>query len=105
MAKKQSNKFLSGAVVGAVLGVVSGILLAPQAGKKTRDEISEKSGQFYKYIAPTVKKMGKMGKKEYENIVEDMAKIYGKARKMSAPEVKGLVNSAKKHWSDLSSHF
>ncbi len=101
----KSNKFLTGAVVGAVLGVISGILLAPESGKKMRQDVRTKSAQFYKFIAPKIKKIGKMGKKEYDMIVQQMAENYAKAKKMSAPEMNELVSSAKKHWNDFSKHF
>ena len=104
MAKK-SNKFLTGAVVGAVLGVVSGLLLAPESGKKMRNDIKTKSAEFYKWIAPKIKKMGKITKKDYELVVTSMAHAYGKVKKLSTSEVNQIVASAKKHWNDFAKHF
>ncbi len=34
--------FLAGVIVGALIGGVAGILLAPASGKKTREQIGEK---------------------------------------------------------------
>ena len=36
-------KFFAGFVVGAAVGAVAGILLAPQSGEETRELIAEKS--------------------------------------------------------------
>ena len=33
--------FISGAIFGAAAGFVAGILIAPQEGKKTRDDLSD----------------------------------------------------------------
>src|SRR5256885_1317207 len=105
MNKNKSSKFLTGAIVGAVLGVISGVLLAPQSGKKTRHDISKKSAEFYKFIAPKIKKMGKIGKEQYEMVVDELGKAYGKAKKVSLPEMQEVIASAKKHWNDFSKHF
>lgn len=37
------KKLAIGAIVGAAVGVVAGILTAPKSGKETRDDIKEKA--------------------------------------------------------------
>jgi gas vesicle protein len=53
MAKK-SNFFLA-TMIGAVAGVVGGLLLAPQSGKKTRDNIKNMVNKLGKELQGTVK--------------------------------------------------
>ncbi len=49
--KSDTSKFLIGFAIGAIGGVVAGILLAPDSGKATRRRIVEKSGKLKKDLA------------------------------------------------------
>ncbi|MBA3722363.1 MAG: YtxH domain-containing protein [Parachlamydiaceae bacterium] len=62
----QSKKFLVGAALGAVLGSVSALLLAPKAGRKLREDIcdvycdvSEKSQNIADQVSKTSKSIAK----------------------------------------------
>ena len=52
MAKQnqKSSKFLTGALVGAMLGIAVGVLAETKTGKKLAKQAKGKSGEFYKYI-------------------------------------------------------
>jgi len=43
MSNRDASSFLSGLIIGAVLGVAIGFLYAPQAGKETRELLKEKA--------------------------------------------------------------
>ena len=43
MAKENGGGFSSGLILGAIIGTVAGILMAPKAGSETRSELLEKS--------------------------------------------------------------
>lgn len=66
MSKNKGGFFLAG-LIGAVAGVVGGILLAPQSGKETRKAISLLAAELSKKIQTSVN--------ETESRVKD---IYGK---------------------------
>jgi gas vesicle protein len=41
-----TTKFFAGVLLGAIGGLVAGILLAPDSGKRTRKKISDLTGQY-----------------------------------------------------------
>jgi gas vesicle protein len=43
MSNRDASSFLTGLLVGAVLGVAIGFLYAPQSGKETRELLKEKA--------------------------------------------------------------
>jgi len=51
----KSNKFFLATLVGAAAGVVGGLLLAPQSGKKTRQDLKKLAMKLGKEVQGTVK--------------------------------------------------
>ena len=49
------SKFLAGFVVGAAIGAVTGILLAPKSGEESRRELKEAACEFYEKNSPAIK--------------------------------------------------
>jgi gas vesicle protein len=98
-------KILEGALVGAVLGVAAGLLLAPKSGAKLRKDIENVSADFYDSIAPEMKKLGKIGEKEYKTFVKNAAESYAKAKKLSTEEAEFLAEEAQSAWKHLQKHF
>ncbi|MFA6077760.1 MAG: YtxH domain-containing protein [Candidatus Paceibacterota bacterium] len=103
--KGNSGKLLEGALVGAVLGVVAGILITSEAGKKIGTDIKKLSGDFYRYMAPQVKKLKNLGESEYNTLVDQSVKKYAKAKKLSIAEEKILVKEAKRSWNHIKKHL
>lgn len=102
---KSGGKLLGGALVGAALGVAAGLLLAPESGKKLRGDLKKRSAEFYAHLSPRIKKMKKMGEKEYGQFVKNAAKNYGKAKRLSSQQQKALVAEAQKTWKHLQKHL
>jgi gas vesicle protein len=46
--------FIAGLTIGALIGTVSAILLAPQSGRRTRKQIARKAGDLSEAAADTV---------------------------------------------------
>lgn len=99
------GKILEGTLIGAVLGVAAGILLAPESGKKMRKDITKLSGNFYHYIAPRIKKLERMGEAEYHAFVAEGIKKYAKAKRLSLAEEKVLAKEARRSWGHIKKHL
>lgn len=106
---KNKGKLLEGALIGAVLGVAAGMFLASETGKKLEKKagknIKKLSGEFYHYIASQAKKLKHVGQVEFNNLVQDGAKKFAKAKNLSLAEEKVLVAEAKRAWGNIKKHL
>ena len=50
MSKKSAGHFALGAVLGAALGAIGGLLFAPKSGKETRKDIAKKAGEAKDFV-------------------------------------------------------
>jgi len=105
MAKGNTSKFLEGAVAGLVLGAAASMFLSSKKGKELQEDVKEMMADFYKYITPKMKKMKKMGEKEYKEFMKAAAEQYAKTKKMSEEMAKDLVKNAQQSWSHFSKHL
>lgn len=98
----QNNvKNLKGALIGAVLGVAAGVIVASDSGKKMGRNIKKLSGDFYRYLAPQLKKMKQVGETEYHALVAKGVENFTKTKKLSFKEGKILAKEAKRSWSHI----
>lgn len=79
------GKFLLAGIIGAVAGAVGGILLAPQSGKKTREDISK--------IASDILKQIRLGVVETEHKIKD---IYGETSKSAKDSYQAIRETVAK---------
>ena len=109
MAKNNTAKFLEGAVAGLALGVVASMLLATKKGKAmqkdVQNSIEDIMADFYKYISPKIKKIEKMGEKEYKEFMKIAAEQYAKTKKISIEMTKELIKYAQQSWKHFSKHL
>ena len=109
MPKGNTVKFLEGAVAGLALGVAASMLLATKKGKEVQKEVvagvEDIAADFYKYVSPKVKKLGKMGEKEYKEFMKASAEQYAKTKKISEDIAKDLVKDAQQSWKHFSKHL
>ena len=97
-------KFLEGALIGAVLGVAAGIILAPESGKELRKDLKKKSADFYRHLGPKMKKLKKISEEDYKMMVQKTMAFYGKAKKLSQSEAKQITKEAENYWKHLRKH-
>ena len=105
MAKGNATKFLEGAVAGIALGVAASMFLASKKGKELKNDIADVTADFYKYISPKVKKIEKMGEKEYKEFMKNAAGQYAKTKKISEDMAKNLIKDAQQSWKHFSKHL
>lgn len=98
--KGYGGKLALGAMIGAALGYVAGLLTAPQSGKETREDIKRKANEFYVAAEKELKKLhtelnekltianeklGELraeGGKKFDDALEQAKKAKDKAREM-----------------------
>jgi gas vesicle protein len=105
MAKNNTFKILEGAVAGIALGVAAGMFLSSKKGKALRKDIATVTADFYKYISPKLKKIGKIGEADYKIFMKNAAEQYTKTKKISGAIAKDLVKDAQQSWKHFSSHL
>ena len=105
MAKNSALKVLGGAVVGVALGVAANMFLSTKKGKVIKNDIVEATANFYKYVSPKVKKIAKMGEKEYKLFMKTTAEQYVKTKKISGDMAVQLIKEAQQSWKHFSKHL
>lgn len=105
MAKGNGVKFLEGAVAGLALGVAASMFLTSKKGKELKNDIADVSADFYKYISPKLKKVQKLGEKEYKIFMKGAAEQYAKTKKISGDTANQLIKEAQQSWSHFSRHL
>lgn len=105
MAKNNALKFLEGAVAGVALGVAASLFLSSKKGKALKKDIVDVLADFYKSISPKVKKIEKMGEKEYKELMKNTAKQYIKTKKISGDMAKQLLEDTQQSWKHFSNHL
>ena len=96
--KSAVKSVLGGALIGSALGMVAGMLLVAKPGQKLRAGIKSSAADFYKYLAPKIKRLKTVGEKEYDEFIDTAVKAYGKAKKLSARDMQELKHNAKVFW-------
>ena len=108
MTNHKNTKFLTGALLGAVIGAAAGIFASSKAGKKLGKEVKHKSADFYKFIAPKLKKFSNLTEKEYKEFIKNAAAEFAKSnksKKLSKSELGALLKDAQAYWKHLKRHF
>ena len=105
MTKGNTLKFLEGAAVGVALAVAADIFLSSKKGKALKNDVSALLAGFYKSISPEIKKMGKIGEREYKAFVKNAADQYAKAKNMPTDIAVWLVKKAQKSWKEFSKNL
>jgi len=109
MAKGNTMKFIEGAVAGLALGVAASMLLATKKGKALQKDVARNiediTADFYKYISPKIKKIEKMGEKEYKEFMKNAAGQYAKTKKISEDMAKQLIKESQQSWKHFSRHL
>jgi gas vesicle protein len=101
--KKNTERLLEGAALGAILGVAAGMMIP--SSTKSKKSLQNISGDFYKYLAPRVKKMKNMSEAQYDAFITAGVKNYAKLKKLSAAEQKALLTEAKRSWKQIKKHL
>lgn len=82
MSKGNTNSltFLSGVVLGAVVGGAMGILFAPAAGTETREKLAKKGKKALKDIKKSAKEVGDKIEPAIENVKKEVTEKFKEVR-------------------------
>ena len=81
------GKFLAGFAIGAAIGTVTGILLAPKSGEETRAMLADSAKQAMKKADATVKEI----QSKADDVVTDLQKKGDEIKE----KLQGLINQQK----------
>jgi gas vesicle protein len=90
MAIMDKKTFVEGIVVGAVAGVVTGLLLAAKSGRETLDEITTDLTEIKDKIVERVETLADFTQEKYEEAVKAAIAEYSATNKLSAEQAKEL---------------
>jgi len=105
MAKVNTLKFLEGAVAGITLGVAASMFLASKKGKELKGDMADVTADFYKFISPKIRKIKKMGEKQYKEFMKNAAEQYARTKKISEDMAIKLIKEAQQSWQHFSEHL
>ncbi len=97
----KTKKFLGGLALGALIGGALGLFLSPGKGKENRAKFQKVSKQLSEKLVADVAKLKKIGKEEYEEIVENLIKKYSKSDLMSVAAWEEIGQELKLRWKDI----
>ncbi len=98
---KTGMHMLEGALAGVVLAVAAGLFLRTKIGKKVTVDIRDRSAEFYKQLAPQLKKAKELSQAQFHKLIDTSLVSYAKAKKLSSAEINELTREARSSWSHL----
>jgi gas vesicle protein len=108
MSDRQIEGIVTGVVLGGLVGAALGILFAPQSGRKTREDICEKTGELLTEAKNEYKSALKKSGKAYESAVKQLKHLKssakGKAQRMEE-KVEELAELGKEALQDTKSQL
>jgi len=96
--EKKSKSTLVGVSVGALAGVIAGILLAPKSGKETRANITNYIHEMKNKIADELDRAENITKNTYNKIVERIVKVYELEKKITKEDAKDIEEKLDKNY-------
>jgi gas vesicle protein len=77
------RSFWKGTIIGAAIGAVAGLLLAPRSGRETREQIKGKVLGTYQDVLDRLERMGEEMNGRVESLKEAAKELKGEAREES----------------------
>jgi len=96
-----AKHFMRGATFGAVLASVMTLLLAPQAGKRTRKEVTVLITRLAKQVNAKAATMKKISQSAYNDLVRQAVSDYAKGKKVAAGSYDDIVKILQGNWKEI----
>lgn len=101
--KKGSVKeIVAAGILGAVAGVLAGVLLVPKRGKKFQKDLKNVYRKISEELVKNAKKMKDLTQEGYEELVDKISDVYGKTKEVREEDLKNIVKDLKSRWLEIS---
>lgn len=86
---------------GVLFGALAGIMLAPRAGKETRDEIKKTYGDITDLITEELSCLKEVSSEAYDQIVQSVVNAFTETKKITKAEAEQLVAELKQGYDKI----
>jgi gas vesicle protein len=86
---------------GVLFGALAGILLAPRAGKETRDEIKKTYGDITDRITEELSCLKEVSSEAYDQIVQSVVNAFTETKKITKTEAEQLIAELKEGYDKI----
>ena len=86
---------------GVMFGALAGILLAPKAGKDTRDEIKKTYGEITDRITEELALLKEVSADTYDQVTHSVVNAYLEAKKITKSEAEQIVAELKEGYDKI----
>jgi len=86
---------------GVMWGVLAGILLAPKAGRETRDEIKKVYGEITDRITEELARLKEVTRDTYAQVVQSAVNVYLETKKISKKEADQIIAELKEGYDKI----
>ncbi len=81
MSDHRCGDWMTGLVIGGIIGVVVGLLYAPKPGKETRDELTDKAKDIATRLKDEYEVALEKSRSAYENLLLKLKEVEAKAER------------------------
>lgn len=92
---------MTGALVGAALGIAAGLFATSQTGKKAVKDLKARTAEFYAFAAPKLKNLKNVSEAEYRRLLDKLLADYNKDGKLDKKDLQKLAREAKASWKHI----
>lgn len=96
-----AKHFLRGAAVGALFASVATLLLAPKAGKKTRDDVGRLVKSLSEKLGAELEGTSKLSRERYDEIISKTLEEFSKGKQLTKEFVNDLSLILKKYFKEV----
>ncbi|MEO5573326.1 MAG: YtxH domain-containing protein [Gammaproteobacteria bacterium] len=87
--------------LGAIAGVIAGVLFAPQSGQETRDDIKDILARIKDDVALRLSEIKDVTEDTYRNVVESVVQAYRDTREISVEQANSIKSDLDKGYDEI----
>jgi len=98
----EKGKLLAiGGAIGALIGGIGAILLAPQSGEETREDIKQAAESLLAELKERVEAAEEMTKEKYEELVDELTEKYSVVKELGEDKIHELKEMLEEKWEEF----